>query len=178
MADVLNEHDIEPPLRSGSSHRWRWLIVAVIAVTVFVLFWFQPQKLFIDDRVDEGIPTAAPTTGSTAPDSAATTPSDAPDPPEPVEHARGEFVSLDHDTSGIVRVLELADGRRVVRLEGLDTDNGPDLYLYLGANPASGDEVAFDDEFVNLGRLKGNQGDQNYELPSGSDLGLHSTVVI
>jgi len=179
MADVLDEHDIEPPQSSASRHRWLWLaLVAVIAVTVFVLFWFQPQKLFIDDRVDEEIPTAASSTDSTTPDSAATTPSDSPDPPEPVEHARGEFVSLDHGTSGIARVLELADGRRIVRLEGLDTDNGPDLYLYLGANPADGDEGSFDDEFVNLGRLKGNQGDQNYELPAATDLDRHSTVVI
>ena len=152
--------------------------VAVIAVAALVLFWFQPQKLFIDDRVDEGIPTAASSTGSTAPDPPATTPASTPDPPEPVEHSRGEFVSLDHGTSGIARVLELADGRRIVRLEGLDTDNGPDLYLYLGANPAAGDEGAFDDEFVNLGRLKGNQGDQNYDLPAGTDLDRHSTVVI
>jgi hypothetical protein len=48
MADVLDEHDIEPPQTSGSHHRWLWLVaVAVIAVTAFVLFWFQPQKLFI-----------------------------------------------------------------------------------------------------------------------------------
>ena len=149
----------------------------MIAVAAFVLFWFQPQKLFIDDRVDEEIPTAAPTTGSTAPDRRDHS-RISPDPPEPVEHSRGEFVSLDHGTSGIARVLELADGRRIVRLEGLDTDNGPDLYLYLGANPAAGDEGAFDNEFVNLGRLKGNQGDQNYDLPAGTDLDRHSTVVI
>ena len=92
--------------------------------------------------------------------------------------ARGEFVSLDHGTSGVARVLELADGRRIVRLEGLDTDNGPDLYLYLGTNPADGDEGAFDDDYVNLGRLKGNQGDQNYDLPDGTDLARYATVVI
>jgi hypothetical protein len=87
-------------------------------------------------------------------------------------------VSLDHGTSGAARILELAAGQRIVRLEGLDTDNGPDLYLYLTTNPASGDEGAFDDEHVNLGRLKGNQGDQNYELPAGTDLARFGTVVI
>jgi hypothetical protein len=99
-------------------------------------------------------------------------------PRGPVELARGEFVSLDHGTSGAARILELAAGQRIVRLEGLDTDNGPDLYLYLTTNPASGDEGAFDDEHVNLGRLKGNQGDQNYELPAGTDLARFGTVVI
>ena len=88
------------------------------------------------------------------------------------------FISRDHGTSGVARVLELADGRRIVRLEGLDTDNGPDLYLYLTANPAAGDEGAFDDDHVNLGRLKGNQGDQNYDLPTGTDLTRRATVVI
>jgi hypothetical protein len=99
-------------------------------------------------------------------------------PAEPLELSRGEFVSRDHGTSGVVRVLELADGRRIVRLEGLDTDNGPDLYVYLTSNPATGDEGAFDDDYVDLGRLKGNLGDQNYDLPAGTDLGRFATVVI
>jgi Electron transfer DM13 len=142
-----------------------------------VLFWFQPQKLFIDDRVEEPIPTvaAAPTRGSTprSPETDVSAP-----PAAPVDVARGDFVSLDHGTTGITRVLELADGRRIVRLEGLDTSNGPDLYLYLTANPANGDEDAFDDEYVSLGRLKGNQGDQNYDLPVDADLARLGTVVI
>ena len=65
-----------------------------------------------------------------------------------------------------------------MRLEGLDTDNGPDLYLYLTANRADGDEGGFDDDYVNLGRLKGNQGDQNYELPTDTDLTRFATIVI
>ena len=92
--------------------------------------------------------------------------------------SRGEFVSRDHGTSGVARLLELADGRRILRLEGLDTDNGPDLYLYLTTTPANGDEGAFDDSFLNLGRLKGNQGDQNYDIPPDADLAGFPTVVI
>ena len=92
--------------------------------------------------------------------------------------ASGEFVSLDHPTTGAVRVLELSDGSRIVRLEGLDTDNGPDLYLYLSTTPADGEEAAFGENFVNLGRLKGNQGDQNYELPADVDLSRFRSVVI
>ena len=79
---------------------------------------------------------------------------------------------------GTVRILELADGTRAVRLEGLDTDNGPDLYLYLSTIPADGEESAFDDDHVNLGRLRGNLGDQNYDLPAGTDLSRHASVVI
>jgi hypothetical protein len=152
-------------------------LAVVIGLVAFVLAWFQPQKLFVDDRVDEAIPTAtsAPRDPSGDEPGADTSTSV---PPEVVELASGEFISRDHGTSGTARVLELADGRRVVRLEGLDTDNGPDLYLYLGSNPADGDEGEFDDDYVNLGRLKGNLGDQNYDLPEGTDLEHHRTVVI
>lgn len=143
----------------------------------FVLFWFQPQKLFLDDRVEEAIP-AVGVPPSRADQGAGSGPTPTAVPSEPVELARGDFVSRDHSTSGVARVLELGDGRRIVRLEGLDTDNGPDLYLYLSTNPSNGDEGGFDDDFVNLGRLKGNQGDQNYDLPPGAHLDRYATVVI
>lgn len=181
MTDMRDQRESTTRERRGSRRRWPWMLAAaVIAVVAFVLVWFQPHKLFIDDRVDEAIPTAAPAPPSTGSESGpvSSTPPDAAEPVEPAEVARGEFLSIDHGTTGVARVLELADGRRVVRLEGLDTSNGPDLYLYLTANPAGGEEAAFDDEFVDLGRLKGNQGDQNYDLPPGTDLTRFATVAI
>ena len=60
----------------------------------------------------------------------------------------------------------------------METDNGPDLYLYLSPNPADGPEGAFDDGHHNLGRLKGNIGDQNYELPADLDPTAFESVVI
>jgi hypothetical protein len=164
-----------------SRRRWPWIVGAgVLGLVVFVLVWFQPQKLFIDDRVDEAIPAATPrtTTPVTEPGRAGATATTVPTPTGPVEVTRGDFVSLDHGTRGAARVLDLADGRRVVRLEGLDTSNGPDLYVYLTAEPAAGSEDRFDDDYVNLGRLKGNQGNQNYDLPADADLGRYSTVLI
>ena len=187
---------------------WPWVAgAAAVALVVFVLVWFQPQKLFIDERVDEALPsstgspttspaTTTPTTAATATTagtvSPATTPTTARPPttapattvaPAPAATApaglvAGTFVSLDHGTSGTVRVLDLGDGSRVVRLEDLDTDNGPDLYLYLSTNAAGGSEQAFDDDYVNLGRLKGNLGNQNYDLPAGTDLSRYRSVVI
>lgn len=146
--------------RSVRRRRRRWWslsALALIGLVTFVLVWFQPQKLFIDDRVEESIPNAAG---------------------EPVVVASGEFISLDHGTKGTATVLAFGSERRFLRLEGFDTSNGPALYLYLSANPAAGDEGAFDDEFVNLGRLKGNQGSQNYELPRGTDLRRFATVLV
>lgn len=150
-----------------------------IGLAVFVLVWFEPQALFTDERVDQAVPTAGPTTTAAEPDQPASEPSVTTTvPPGPVELATGRFVSLDHTTSGTLRVLELADGRRFVRLEGFETDNGPDLYVYLSTNPAEGPEGAFDDDHADLGRLQGNIGDQNYEIPSDVDPTRYTSVVI
>lgn len=75
-------------------------------------------------------------------------------------------------------MFDLGDDRAVVRLEGLTTDNGPDLYVYLSTNPVEGPKVPRRRVRLFLGRLKGNQGDQNDELPAGVDLARYSSVVI
>jgi hypothetical protein len=65
----------------------------------------------------------------------------------------------------------------VLRFTGFSTSNGPDVHVYLVAAPD-----AFDDDtvrhagFINLGKMKGNQGDQNYELPPGVDLSIYRSV--
>jgi hypothetical protein len=162
--------------------RWRWFVASgVLGVTIFVLVWFQPQKLFIDEQVDQPVPTAQPSSASATPDSDSEPVGDATTttvPADPVDLATGSFVSLDHTASGTVRLLELADGRRFARFEGFETENGPDLFVYLSTNPADGPEAAFDDDFVNLGRLQGNIGDQNYEVPADTDLGRYTSVVV
>jgi hypothetical protein len=98
-----------------------------------------------------------------------------PAPPVPVPT---QFVSLDHGTSGGLLLLADAEGRRFVRFEDLRTDNGPDLKVYLSTNPVDGPEGAFDDDVVDLGRLQGNVGSQNYELPADVDLSRYRSVVI
>lgn len=153
--------------------------MAALGVVVFVLVWFQPQKLLIDETVDEALPTAVPTTVPDGEGAAASTPTDPSiAPPADLELRRGSFISRDHGTSGEVRVVQLADGQRFLRLDDLSTDNGPDLFVYLSTNPADGPEGAFDDEFVNLGRLKGNKGNQNYEIPAEVAIEDWASVVI
>lgn len=86
----------------------------------------------------------------------------------------GEFVGVNdgiHNAEGQVKALRLNDNTNFLRLEDFKATNGPDLYVYL-----STDKSAFD--FVNLGRLKGNIGDQNYEIPEGTDLSKYTTVLI
>jgi hypothetical protein len=70
-------------------------------------------------------------------------------------------------------VLGNGTDQRFLRFEPFETDNGPDLNVYLVNSAAGGVE-----DFVDLGNLKGNVGDQNYEIPPGVDLTVHDTVVI
>ena len=76
-----------------------------------------------------------------------------------------------HMVAGVAKVINLEDGRTFLRLESLKATNGPDLYVYLATGTDSSD-------IVNLGRLKGNIGNQNYEIPSGTDLAKYNTVLI
>ncbi len=76
-----------------------------------------------------------------------------------------------HNAEGVAKVINLADGRTFLRLENLKATNGPDLYVYLSTDKDASD-------IVNLGRLKGNIGNQNYEIPAGTDLSKYDTVLI
>jgi hypothetical protein len=166
----------------GARRTRRTVIVIALAAVVLAagagVVWFQPQKLFIDQRVDEALPTAA--AGATGP-TASGTDGAAPTRPataEPATLAEGRFRSLGHTTSGRAAVLEVAGGRRFLRLVDLETSNGPDLFVYLSTTPADGPRDGFDDDFVNVGRLKANQGNQNYELAAGVRLDRYRSVVI
>jgi len=86
----------------------------------------------------------------------------------------GAFVGVNdgiHNVEGQVVVFQQSDGSRILRLEDFKSTNGPDLYVYLSTDSAASD-------FVNLGRLKGNLGNQNYEIPQGTDLEKYDTVLI
>ena len=98
--------------------------------------------------------------------------------PQIIVEAAGSFVSRSHPTEGSARVLGDGSGLRFLRLEDFRTDNGPDLNVYLSAAPPDAPAGAFDDDFVDLGDLKGNVGSQNYEIPAGLDLDRYSTVAI
>lgn len=131
----------------------------LVVLGAFTLIWFQPQKLFYDNTVDEALPTASA-------------------PTEPVELATGTFISREHETTGTARILRLPDGQQILRLEGFETSNGPALFVYLSQNAAEGEDGAFDDDYLDLGELKGNIGDQNYVIPAEVDpLGYTSVVV-
>ncbi|MFF8320866.1 DM13 domain-containing protein [Streptomyces bobili] len=157
------------------------LVVAVSGVG-FGLYWFQPWKLWQDETVEEALPQVV---SSSAPPVPATSdePSRSPAPaPGPHMLASGDLISHEHETSGTVKLVRLADGTHVVRLENLDTSNGPDLRVWLTDAPVkrgqAGWHVFDDGEYVSLGKLKGNKGSQNYALPEGVDPSAYSSVSI
>ena len=96
--------------------------------------------------------------------------------------AEGTFISHEHPTAGTARIITLEDGSRVLRLVGLDTDNGPDLKVWLAAAPViegrDGWFVFDDDEYLSLGALKGNKGNQNYPIPNDADISDLTSVTI
>jgi hypothetical protein len=141
-------------------------IVATIVVgaIVFILLWFQPQKLIIEKTVNEAAPTAS-------------TPASSPSA-SPKEVASGVFRSLEHQTTGSAHLIRLADGSVIVRLEKLDTSNGPDVRVYLSSIPADRGMHDYGDGYVDLGGLKGNRGNQNYRVPSSTDLSKYKSVVV
>jgi hypothetical protein len=175
-------------------HPGRWAAVAaIVALGAFALYWFAPWNLVLDRRVDEAAPGVVPVdavgegtagpTGAAGPTAAGvaddTTGGGGVDPTGPRVVAGGEFHDLEHATSGTALVLELEDGARFLRLEDLDTSNGPDLRVILSDRPLSEDWHVWDDgEYVDLGALKGNLGSSNYEIPADLELDRFETAVI
>ncbi|MCY3967078.1 MAG: DM13 domain-containing protein, partial [bacterium] len=101
-----------------------------------------------------------------------------PEMPQVRVEAAGGFISRSHPTLGQAEVLGDGTGQRFLRFEEFRTDNGPDLNVYLSAAAPDAPAGQFDDDFVDLGDLKGNVGDQNYEIPRDLDLNHYSTVVV
>jgi electron transfer DM13 len=86
----------------------------------------------------------------------------------------GEFVGVNdgiHNAEGMAKVIQLDDASMILRLENFKATNGPDLYVYLATDNSASD-------FVNLGRLKGNIGNQNYDIPEGTDYSKYHAVLI
>ncbi|HTZ75632.1 MAG TPA: DM13 domain-containing protein [Candidatus Aquilonibacter sp.] len=138
-------------------------VLAAIAVPILVAAWwaFRPEKLWINVKVNEPAPFASN--------------ADA----QPLY--TGLLTGKAHPTSGRASVYQASDGKRELRLTDFATSNGPDVHVVL----AESGDAALQSEFVKgdlnsieLGTLKANQGDQNYELPDSTDLNTYDAVVI
>lgn len=145
------------------SRVFRWPVVGAYAATVVVIGGYLSLSMFRDDVVDEQVAVAAPR----APSSSA---------PRNVLLGAGRFESVRHEAQGRAEAIELAQGGRVLTLTNFEVDNGPDLRVYLVAGRATTEGEV--EDFEDLGGLKGNVGNQQYELPPNIDLERYSTVVI
>jgi len=142
--------------------RKKW-ILAGIGVPVLVAAWwaFRPEKLWINQKVDEPAPFASNS--------------------DPVPIYTGLLVGKAHATSGRASIYQSADGRRDLRLTDFMTSNGPDVHILLARNDdedLAKDFVKGKLDSVELGVLKANQGDQNYAVPVSADLTNYDAVVI
>ncbi|WBQ02603.1 DM13 domain-containing protein [Kribbella sp. CA-293567] len=184
------------------------LAVAAV-VTAVALPLFQPWRLFTGKVVDEALPGADPismTTSSVAPPtisgagrrtptapppgtprpatSATSQPTARPTsrPAAPRRLATGELISHEHRTTGTASILELPNGSRVLRLEGLATSDGPDLKVWLSdakvVDGRAGWQVFDDGRYRSLGELKGTKGNQNYAIPADTDLTALTSISI
>ena len=141
--------------------KWTKLAIPVAAVAALVAWYaFRPERLVVNRRVDEALPTAQG--GLSA---------------QPLES--GRFSGILHPTEGTATIYQLGDGTRVLRLTSFSTSNGPDVHVYMVAADDAKDVATVERAgFVDLGVIKGNIGDQNYTLGSGLDLAKYRAVSI
>ena len=125
-----------------------------------------PQKMMarVDDSSSGASTDAAPAGAGTA-----------------VARSRGVFQDADrfHQGSGDATIYQAPDGTHLLRLENFQVTNGPDLHVILSPSlsPESRDDV-HQPGYVDLGSLKGNVGNQNYEIPADIDVAALASVVI
>jgi hypothetical protein len=144
------------------------LMIGSIVVVAVAIAWylFRPELIFVNKTVNEALPGSA-TVAVTAKDVQSTV------------LTTGRFHSVSHATSGVATIHQLGDGKRFVRFTTFETSNGPDVRVYLvAAKDATDNETVTRAGFVDLGAMKGNKGDQNYEVPTNIDLGQYQSVTI
>jgi hypothetical protein len=136
-------------------------LVALGLLLAFGIFGIQTS--FFDTEVNEDFGVPAPASveqGSRGFNSVATS--------DPVVISSGEFHPVAHPAKGDAIVYRLEDGSHVLRLEDLDIFNGPALYA-VGAQDPNDNDTVEEEGFLNVGPLKGNQGNQTYKLPARFD---------
>jgi hypothetical protein len=148
-------------------------VAAIAVVTVAVGYWTG----FRDDEVDEEVAVAGSQAAGAEREAALL--GGEPDrrekqkPSGPVELASGSFSGEDgHAGSGTATIVEEPDGDRQLTFTRFDVDPGAAVEVYL--TPDTGDVA----DRVELGELKGNVGDQQYEVPPGADLRRYDSVVL
>lgn len=132
-------------------------------IVALAIAWyaFRPELLFVNKQVNEQFPAASQVAAG------------------PQSLAKGQFKSLAHETKGVATIYKLGDGKQTLRLSDFETSNGPDVHVYLtAAEVEKGSDAIKTAGFIDLGSMKGNKGDQNYDIPAGVDLSKYKNVTI
>jgi hypothetical protein len=138
-------------------------IVNGVGIVALAIAWyaFRPELLFVNKQVNDQFPMDTSAASG------------------PMSLAKGNFKSLAHETKGVATIYKLADGKQTLRLTEFETSNGPDVHVYLtAAEVAKGSDAVKAAGFVDLGSMKGNKGDQNYNVPADVDLTKYKNVTI
>jgi hypothetical protein len=176
-------------------YRKRLLTWAALAVPLLIVGWWLGSPLFLDKTVNESFPLTATATvpadmtreeaEKIMADAAAVddAPMDEamPERMGPVAVKRGEFRDADnfHRGTGVATIYRLDDGSHLLRFEDFRVTNGPDLRVLLSPGLEVHSRSDLNDAgYVEVGKLKGNVGSQNFEIPDAVDVGEQMTVVI
>ena len=147
----------------------KFILIAalILALALISIYYFGFQTYFIEDQVNEELPQMTPNGQELT-------------SKEPKIIKQGNFIDSDffHKGSGQAYILEYPGGRKILRFENFETTNGPDLYVYLSSSAAPTGNLKSLGEFIDLGQLKGNIGDQNYELPQNASINDLNSVII
>jgi len=145
-------------------------VIGAAVVGIGIVGWalFRPELLFVNQTTNESFPAVAAAANGNAAGVAA---------PQIVES--GQFHSVAHQTKGAASVYSLPDGKKVLRLTNFETSNGPDVRVFLVAAPDASDNATVQSAgYIELGKLKGNIGDQNYDIPADTDLTKYRAATI
>ena len=141
-----------------------WIGVGVAIVLAAGWFLFRPELLFVNRTVSEEFPAVSQSTAA--------------GPQRPQKLLSGQFKGYAHETEGTAAIYGMED-KRILRLTNFKTSNGPDVHVYLVAAPDVPDDATVKTAgFVDLGSMKGNVGDQNYDVPDTLDLRRYRAVTI
>ncbi|MEH7216125.1 DM13 domain-containing protein [Bacillus toyonensis] len=144
--------------------KYVWLIGGLIIAMGILWSLFRPEKLFIDKQVNEVLPQTEMQSMKTKQDQVIST---------------GQFQNGVHETIGTATIHKLADGKRILRLSNFSTSNGPDVRVVLvPTERLKNNEDVKNHQYIELGKLKGNKGDQNYEIPEGININVYGAVSI
>ena len=171
------------------------ILSAAIAI---IVGWYLISPLFINKTIDEAFPKSAPIADSSnvmdeemleataTMEVALTQPDKVMDDPMPADDmnsmtilAQGEFYDIAHHGMGTATIYQLEDGNIILRFEDFEVLNGPEMHVYLAQIDPVPDTVGIElDGAIDLGDLKGNIGNQNYELPPDLNISEYKSVVI